>query len=368
MALSPQDASAHGPHRYVAPSGTGPSLRHGLGVAIAMVESPRLVAFGEALLRYSVPIGQRIETARTLTVHPAGAELNVAVDLAHLGWRVRFVSALPDNPLGRLALRVIRSHGVEAAGHLAAPGRMGVFYYEPGAAPRGGEVTYDRADSAFSRFPWHEYNWEEAIDAHSVFLTSGITPALSPQAAAGVQAALRAAKGRAKLVAFDVNYRSKLWSPAEAREAIVPLLAYVDCLFVSADDAVRVLGAPPVEPEAMLPWLADRFSLQGVAMVYNPTPSPGAAPVQWRALVWRAGKLAAYDQPAGVMTIDRLGAGDAFAAGVLWTWMQGRPVQDLARYGSAMMALKCTFEGDFCPVSAQELERAATHSGAGVHR
>lgn len=339
-----------------------------LEVVTQMDDSPKLIAFGEALLRYSVPVGQRIETARGFAVHPAGAELNVAVALAHLGWAVRFISALPDDPLGRLALRAIRAYGVQMEGDTAAPGRMGVAYYEPGGPPRSGQVTYDRTGSAFSRYPWHEYDWEAVIDADSVFLTSGITPALGPAAAAGVEVALRTAAGKARLVAFDVNYRRKLWSAEEAREAVVPLMEYVDCLFVSASDAVGVLGAPLLPPEEMLPWLARRFGLRAVAMVYNPMPSPGAPPVEWRAVIWRDGELASHDQPAGVITIDRLGAGDAFAAGVLWAWMQDRPVQDLVRYGSAMMALKNTFQGDFCPVSPRELEQAALHGGGGLER
>lgn len=318
------------------------------------------------MLRYSVEPGERLAEASVLRIHPGGAELNVGVGLANLGEPVRYVTALPESPLGLRMWRFIATHGIEVAGDLAAPGRMGIYYLEPGVPPRPGVVTYDRQDSAFSRYPWSQFDWESVMEPGGVFLTTGITAALSAEALAGVREALATAARQGMTVVFDVNYRSKLWTAEAAREALVPLLEHVNLLFTSMSDASLILGAPEMAPEELPAWLASRFGLQGVTLVH--TPEEQKEPIQWRALAWYKGESASYDQPAGVVTVDRLGAGDAYAAGFLWSLRQGKSLADAVRYGSAMMALKNTIHGDFGPFRPQELENASAIRPAGVQR
>ena len=317
------------------------------------------------MLRYSVEPGERLAEANTLRIHPGGAELNVGVGLANLGERVRYVTALPDSPLGLRMWRFIAMHGIEVAGDLAAPGRMGIYYLEPGVPPRPGVVTYDRQDSAFSRYPWSTFDWEKVMEPGGIFLTTGISAALSAEALAGVRRALETAARMGMTVVFDVNYRSKLWTPEAAREALVPLLEHVHLLFTSVSDASLILGAPAMAPEELPAWLASRFGLDGVTLVHTPEHQEA---IQWRALAWYKGESASYDQPAGVVTIDRLGAGDAYAAGFLWAFRHGKSLADAVRYGSAMMALKNTIHGDFGPFRPEELENASAIRPAGVQR
>ncbi len=315
-----------------------------------------MVAFGEALLRYSVPLGERLWFARELRVHAAGAELNLAADLAQVGVDVRYVSAIPDNPVGRLATTLIQETGLSTAYLRREAGRMGVFYFEPGAPPRPGRVEYDRADSAFALFPWDQHPWNEVVAGASWLFTTGITAALGAGPLAGVRAALAAAGRAGVRRAFDINYRAKLWSPEEAAVTLRPLLADVDLLFTSQGDAARILGAPLAPGEEMVQWVSRQFGIPMVAMVYNPSPASAPERPSWRCVAWRAGELAVFDQPAGVLTVDRVGAGDAFAAGFLYGLLGGHPLETALRYGSALMALKNTVLGDFARLTREELE------------
>ncbi|MBO8141726.1 MAG: sugar kinase [Firmicutes bacterium] len=325
-----------------------------------------VLTFGEVLLRYSTDPGERVRDAHRFHVHVAGSELNVAASLAHLGQRVRMVTALPASPLGALARRKIASYGVVLAGDMAAPGRMGTYYYEPGVPPRPAVVTYDRDGSAFSRYPWTRFDWSKAVAPAGVLFTTGITAALSPEAAGGIRAAMEAAHQAGILIAFDVNYRSKLWPASEARRVLLPLLERVQYLFTSWDDAVDVLGAPGDSPETLLEWLARQFSLRCATMVYNP---PDADPaVRWRAAAWCEGRYVFHDETAPVQTVDRVGAGDAYAAGFLWALLETGDVREGVRLGSAMMALKCTYRGDVCLADPDDVRRLANGITGGVSR
>lgn len=334
------------------------------------------VGFGEIMLRYSPPFGTSLADARQVSVHAGGTEFNVVAAMTKLGFKGRLVTALPDNPLGESARRIATAHGVDLCGGLKASARMGVYYYEPGSRPRPGNVTYDRAASAFARYRWDEADWSTFLPDQGVFFTTGITAALSEYALIGVEAALREAAARPDVfIAFDVNYRSKLWSEEDAGRAISPLLKHVDCLFTARADAIGVLGAPDGPVQHMLQWLAQRFDLPTVAMVYNPTADEivetkdGGGPLpQWRAGAWHKGELFVYDQVDAVDSVDRIGAGDAFAAGFLTALTALGDVKEALRYGSTLMALKNTYAGDFWPGTKSELELLLQGSGSSVRR
>ena len=199
-----------------------------------------VTTLGEMLLRLSVRSGERLENARHLDIHPAGAEANVVTLLARLERRTRWTGALPDNPLGHLAANALRVAGVDAGDIIwNQGGRMGTYYVEFGEPPRGTQVTYDRASSCASQMQTDAIEWDSLLATRLLHLT-GITPALSHSCREIVTVAMRRAKERGVPVSFDANYRQKLWTEAEARETLLPLIQNVEILFCSQTDAQRL--------------------------------------------------------------------------------------------------------------------------------
>src|SRR5215216_2670448 len=197
-------------------------------------------SLGEMLLRLSVPAGERLEAAKSLDVYPAGAEANVISLLARLENGTCWVGALPKNPLGRMAASALREAGVNMDGVLwRDSGRMGTYYVEFGAPPRGIQVTYDRADSCITQLQRDEMPWDVLLDTRLLHLT-GITPALSPSCRDIVSDALIHAKERGVPVSFDVNYRQKLWPETEAQQTLLPFLQQSEIVFCSARDATKL--------------------------------------------------------------------------------------------------------------------------------
>src|SRR5437763_5694491 len=192
---------------------------------------------GETMVRFTPRGYTRLEDADGLAVRAGGAESNIAVALARLGLRVAWVSKLPRGLLGSLIARRIRSHGVDVD-HVVWTdhGRAGLYFIEPGAAPRPTRVLYDRAASAASTLEPSDLDWPVLDSVRHPHLT-GITPALSDSCRATVARALVEAKARGCSTSFDVNYRARLWSAEAAREALDPLLADVDLLITPLADA-----------------------------------------------------------------------------------------------------------------------------------
>lgn len=310
-----------------------------------MPNNPRcdVTSLGEMMLRLSVPSGKRLEAAAQLDVYPAGAESNVTSLLARLGRRARWVGALPENPLGRLAASRLRESGVALDGIIwRKTGRMGTYYVEFGAPPRGIRVVYDRAGSCASQLQPADIDWDALLDTRLLHLT-GITPALSTSCREIVFEAVRRARLRNVPVSFDVNHRQNLWAESEAAETLSALIKGVDLLFCSAADAARLFqfsGDMQAVAQAMLEYSQARsmvvtFGEQGVLL--------------WDGQSWRR-------EPARpTEVIDRLGAGDALAAGLIHGWLDG----DLAaggRYGVILAALALSQFGDMLVTTQSELE------------
>ena len=300
---------------------------------------------GEMMLRLSVPSGVRLETATQLDLHPAGAEANLASLLARLGRRARWVGGLPANPLGRFAAGHLRAAGVDVGAVVWDSGptaRMGAYYVEFGAPPRGIQVVYDRANSSAARLGPADVNWDALLDTRLLHLT-GITAALSPAGRALVEDAVRRARAAGVPVSFDINYRAKLWSTAEARAALEPLVQGVDLLFCGLADAGRIFGCAGA-PAEMAQGLLDRTGARHVIMSNGEN---GAH--LWDGRQWR-------HRPARPTTIlDRLGAGDALAAGVIDGWLAGDLPRGLSQ-GVTLAALALSQKGDMVVTTREELE------------
>lgn len=321
-----------------------------------------VVGMGEPLLRFT-PLGhRRLEQASTFEVAVGGSELNVLISLSRLGWRAALVARLPDNDLGRLAANAARAQGVDTGPILwVDEGRMGLYFFEPGATPRLPRVLYDRAGSAMSRLGPGMVDWDRVLAGARLFHTTGITVALSPSCAAAMAEALDSARRLGVTVSFDLNYRARLWSPEEARRALEPLLARVDILFAGEEHARRVLGCRGEDAAEVARGLHARFGLR-VAVVPVRVES-AARYARWAALAYDGDRVWT-DRVHEVEVVDRVGAGDAFAAGFLCAYLEDPADPGRAlRFGNANCLLKHTVPGDYAWTTREEI--AALLAGAG---
>ena len=324
-----------------------------------------LVTFGEAMVRLTPPDFQRLEQARRFDVHVGGGELNVAVAAARFGTPARWVSRLPDNPLGRMIAARAREQNVDTHIGWTKGDRAGLYFAELGAAPRPSSVLYDRTASAISMVQPGTIDWEDAFHGATWFHVSGITPALSEGAARVTAESLTAAKRAGLTVSYDLNYRGKLWSPERACAVQTPLMEHVDVLITTEEDTRVVFGvdtAPDatydrVDAESFVGVaraLQERFGLAAVAITLRE--NPRVLLNSWSAIVAADGAI--HRAPRfEVEVIDRIGAGDAFSAGLIVSRMERRGWHDAVRFATAASALKHSIPGDFCLVTRSEVEQ-----------
>jgi 2-dehydro-3-deoxygluconokinase len=324
-----------------------------------------VIGFGEAMVRLAPPDFQRLEQARSLNIEVGGAELNTLAGLARLGRSAAWVSRLTDNPLGRLVANRAREAGVATDHVLFTPDdRVGVYYLEFGAAPRASSVLYDRRDSAAARLAPGMVDWEKVFAGARWFHISGITPALSRSAAAAADEALAAARAAGLRVSLDVNYRSKLWNSEDAGRWFTAAARLSDVLLTNAEDSARFFGVRGDTPEEIAGRLGERYGCRAVAFTAR------EATLVWRngwtATLWEAGQVyrtRSYE----VEIVDRLGAGDAFAAGLIDGLLDDDPQGALDR-ATAMSALKHTVPGDFPWLTREEVEAVAGGGGLWISR
>jgi len=310
---------------------------------------------GETMLRLSVPIGERLEMAHRLDLFPAGTEANFAVALSRLGRNCAWLGGLADNPLGRIVANHVRMAGVNLDGvHWDPNGRMGTYFIEFAAPPRAIQVTYDRADSVAANMTPDQIDWEMLLDTRLLHLT-GITPALSDGCLAITRIAIERARSAGIPISFDVNYRNKLWSPTRARETLLPLMQETDLLFCGQGDAALLFGCDG-DPEAMVAQLAEQSRAKTVVM------SIGEEGV----IAWD-GTHYLRQAAIPVEVVDRIGAGDALAAGIVHGWLDGDLARGL-RYGTAMAALVLSQFGDMLVTSQEEVNALLENARGGVNR
>jgi len=317
-----------------------------------------LVALGEVMLRLAPPPPQRLEQATALDVQIGGTEANVAAACARLGLRTALISALPaEHAWGDRTVREMTGHGVDCSGVVRRPGsRMGLYFLEYGAAPRPVRVLYDRRDSAASRLVPDDVDWALVRGARMIHLT-GVTAALGPNLRDVLRRALDEATGAGVSISFDVNYRSRLWSPKEARQFLDEILPRLHHLFIGADDAATLfdLVGSPEESLAALGALAPQATVALTLGEAGSAVRAGAATV-------RPSKLYA------VTVVDRVGAGDAYAAGFLWATLSGRTSQEAVDAATALAALKCTIWGDVPVVTRAELDELLASDSSEIRR
>ncbi len=314
-----------------------------------------IVTVGEAMLRLWVPTGERLETAPSFQVTVAGAEANVAMAAARMGAHTAWLSALPDNALGRRAAREVAQHGVDVSHvHWSDEGRMGLYFVELSVPPRPIAALYDRNHSAAASMLDSEIAWP-VLERSRIVHISGITPALSRSMRALSLEVVRRGRAAGAVISVDVNYRRNLWEPEECAQTIHEMARHADLLIVTAEDARDVFGLT-CAPEAMLYGLRE---LTGTNRVVLTAGAEGAYWLNGSA----SGSAAAY--PAE--TVDRIGAGDAFAAGTLLGLLDGDLPGGIDR-GLAMAALKLGIHGDQLNVTREEVDRVMQGPGREVSR
>lgn len=314
-----------------------------------------LATLGEVMIRLSPRGTARLEEADSLEVMVGGAEGNVAVGVARLGLRAAWISKLPRDPFGRRVMGELRRHGVDTSRVVWVPeGRVGIYLFEQGAAPRQSQVIYYRAGSTVTTLEEEEVDWAFLASARVIHLT-GITPALGARPRALVFRAAREAKAAGRLLSFDLNYRARLWQPREAREVAEALYPQVDVAFASLEDARSVFGVEG-EPETAAGALRDRYRLPLLIL----TLGPGGCVAVGDGLSRPTRQFPAQE-------VDPLGAGDAFAAGFLAGYLAGGIQQGLD-LGTALAAAKVATPGDFCLSTREEIERKLKAGGPDVQR
>jgi len=314
-----------------------------------------LVTFGETMLRLSPPGDERIETADEYKVRAAGAESNVAVTAQRLGLDATWTSKLPDSPVARRVAGELRSHGVTVDVVWSDDGRQGTFYLETGDRPRGNTVIYDRTDAAVTTATPAELPVER-IENAAGFHTTGITPALSDTLSETTAALLAAAQEAGTTTSFDCNYRSKLWSPAEARDTLSGLLNDVDVFTVAERDARKVFDMSGESME-IATELAETFGLEVAVLTRGTDPALAVSGDD------------VYEQPTFESTdAHPVGTGDSFVGGFLSQYLDGHSLPDALEYAAATAAFKRTVPGDIAVVSPEEVETVIDGGTAGISR
>ena len=326
---------------------------------------PDVITFGEAMIRLAPPNYRRLEQARALDVQVGGAELNTAVGLARLGHSSAWVSRLTDNALGRLIANHAREAGV-CTDHVVwtKDDRVGLYFLEFGAAPRASSVLYDRKGSAIAAVAPGMIDWGKVFQGARWFHVTGITPALSGTAAAATKEALQAARSAGVTTSIDLNYRVKLWSPAEAGRCMRELMQSTDYLITTEEDIERVFAIKGRDYEEAAARTAAEFPLKAVAITLRENPLVWRN--TWTAMVWHKGQVL-RTRSYEVEIVDRLGAGDSFAAGFIHGLLEG-DLQTGLDWGVAASAIKHSIPGDFAWITRDEVEALVKGGGLRISR
>jgi 2-dehydro-3-deoxygluconokinase len=327
------------------------------------------------MLRLSPPGSERLLQSPVLSATFGGAEANVAVSLAHWGCESVYVTRLPANPIGEAAIRALRAEGVRTDDIVRGGERLGIYFAESGASQRPSTVVYDRAHTAISDIDPATFDWRHVLRGASWLHVSGITPALGPKPARCVADALAAARAASVTTSLDLNFRRKLWSPAEAQATLRPLLKHVNLVIANEEDLQSALGldVPGVDVKSGQLNATEYRDVARRVCELGPTQvaitlreSVSASDNGWRAILGGSALPDVLEsQRYDIRIIDRIGAGDAFAAGFIYGTATGQSPLDALRFAVAAGALKHTIPGDFNRVSIGEVERLARGDESG---
>lgn len=312
----------------------------------------RIACFGELMLRLTAPGRELLFQSARLDCHFGGAEANVAVALANLGHETTMISRVPENAIGRAAIAYLRSHGVDVSGVEPAPGRMGLYFLAQGAGLRPSQISYDREGSSFAASRPADFDWELLLGGVGLLHMSGITPALGPGPSELAVAATEAAGRLGVPISFDANYRAQLWErwDSNPREILTRLIGGAEILFGNHRDMSLLLGRE---------FSGDGADRRRAAAEAAFEAFPNLKLIASTARLVDSADChrlsARVDTPDDAFQtedlllsgiVDRIGGGDAFAAGVLHGRLRGGSLEEVARSGLALAALKHSLPGD----------------------
>lgn len=336
----------------------------------------KVVTMGEIMLRLSTPGFEKFIQADEFDVCYGGGEANVAVSLANYGHDAEFVTKVPANPIGECAVAALRKMNVETK-HIARGGeRLGIYFLETGASMRASNVVYDRAHSSISTAKPEDFDFDAIFEGADWFHFTGITPAVSDEAAVLTEVALKAAKAKGITVSCDLNFRKKLWSSEKAQRIMTNLMQYVDVCIGNEEDAEKVLGFKPGNTDVtsgelelagyqdIFEQMVEKFNFKYV--VSSLRESYSASDNGWSACIYdRDNKEFYHSKKYNVRIVDRVGGGDSFAGGVICGLLDGKDFKAALEFGVAASALKHTIPGDMNLVSRADVEALVGGDGSG---
>ncbi|WP_439750277.1 sugar kinase [Ileibacterium valens] len=328
-------------------------------------KSPKFITFGEIMLRLTPPSYEKVRMTNLFEASYGGAEANIALELANLGIDSTFFSVVPDNSLGKSAIRMLRANDVHCSPVILSTQkqtpthRLGTYYLESGFGIRPSKVTYDRKHSAITEFDFSSVDLDELLDGYDWLHLSGITPALSEECAGFVLDMLKKGKEKGMIISFDGNFRSQLWSWKEARDFCTKCLAYIDVLFgiepyhLYKDPDHPALGdlkddipfqPGPEEQDRIFRAFVQRYpNLKCIARHVRYAHSGSENSL--KAYMWFDGKT--WESKMFRFNIlDRVGGGDAFAGGLIYAAMNDYSPEDMINFAVASSVLKHTIRGD----------------------
>ncbi|MDD4226960.1 MAG: sugar kinase [Mariniphaga sp.] len=338
----------------------------------------KVVTFGEIMLRLATPGNLRFSQTHELTATFGGGEANVAVSLAHYGIPVDFITRLPDNDIGRACMMDLRGHGVGTGQLIWGGDRLGIYFLETGAVSRGSKVVYDRSHSAVSEIEPGMINWKAALKDADWFHWTGITPAISQQAADACHEAIQTANELGITVSCDLNFRKNLWNYGRSAGEVMPLLVVgTDIILGNEEDAEKVLGIKPegvditggqVEGaayESVSKQIMERFP-RCKKVITTLRGSISASHNTWSGVLWNGKTL--FHAPTYQIThiVDRVGGGDAFMGGLIYGLLTyNGDDQKALHFAVAASCLKHTIYGDFNQVTVEEVEKLMQGDASG---
>lgn len=334
----------------------------------------KVVTFGEVMLRLAPEGYYRFLQADTFGATFGGGEANVAVSLANFGLDAAFVTKLPSHEIGQMAVNSLRKYGVDTSKIARGGDRVGIYYLEKGASQRPSKVIYDRAHSAVSEAAASDFNWDEIFEGADWFHFTGITPALGDNVADICLEAVKAAKKYGIKVSCDLNYRKKLWTREKAGEVMAELVKYVDVCIANEEDAADVFGIKAAGTDVtkgevnhegykdVARQLKERFGFSHVAITLRGSIS--ANDNDWAAMLYD-GKDYYFSKQYRVHIVDRVGGGDSFGAGLIYSMLNGYSAQDTIEFAVAASCLKHSIEGDYNLMSVSEVKNLAGGDASG---
>ena len=334
----------------------------------------KIVTFGELMLRLAPENYLRFVQSDKYEATFGGAEANVAVSLANYGMDVAFVSKLPDHEIGQSAVNSLRKFGVDTTKIVRGGERVGIYYCEKGASQRPSKVIYDRAYSSIAMAKPEDFDWNKIFEGVSWFHFTGITPALSDGMAEITLQALKLAKEKGITVSCDLNFRKKLWSKEKAGKVMGELCNYVDYCIANEEDAKDVFGIEADNTDiyggkldrngyiSVAKKLTDRFNFKGVAITLRESLS--ANDNNWSGMLYTNGE-AVFSKKYSMHIVDRVGGGDSFGGGLIYSLSNGYTAQQAIEFAIAASCLKHSIEGDYNLVSKKEVETLAGGDASG---